>query len=298
METFSYELLLDHLHDGVCFVDQHGVIVYWNQGAERITGLSREEVAGKEAQSSPLRHLNANGEAEFEVDPFIVSMKEGTSFEADTYLRRKDGSLAPVLARISPIRDSRGEAIGALEVFSDNQTKVSDRNRIVELEEMALLCPLTEVGNRRYAEMALTSAMEEFTRYGWQFAVLFLDLDHFKQVNDQYGHKAGDEILRMTAQALRSTLRSFDFVGRWGGEEFIIILPNMNSDLLPVVAERCRVAIMDSVYQTEGRRIQVTASIGASMVRQNDTFDILVERADALMYASKQAGRNRCSFDE
>ncbi len=101
----------------------------------------------------------------------------------------------------------------------------------------------------------------------------------------------------MTAQALRSTLRSFDFVGRWGGEEFIVILPNMTNELLPVVAERCRVAIQDSLYQTEGRRIHVTASIGASMARQEDTFDVLLERTDQLMYASKEAGRNRCTFD-
>ena len=298
MSSISYEILLDHLQDGVCFVDQHGVVIYWNQGAERITGLAREEVSGTEANAFALRHLDQDGRPQFESNPFIDAVKAGDSVETETYLRHHDGELVPVLARISPIRDSRGETIGALEVFSDNRAKVQDRNRIVELEEIALLCPLTEVGNRRYAEMALASAMEELTRYGWNFAVLFVDLDHFKQVNDQHGHKAGDDILRMSAQALRATLRSFDFVGRWGGEEFIVILPNMTAELLPVVAERCRNAIAESVYQTEGKRIHVTASIGACMARPSDTCETLIERADRLMYASKNGGRNLSSFDE
>jgi len=298
MDGFSHELLLDQLLDGVCFMDQHGGAVYWNQGAERITGFAKEEVTGKPALDGPLRHLNADGDPEFQEDPFASCMKSGEPIQADTYLRRFDGELVPVLARISPIRDSRGETIGVLEVFSDNRSKVEDRNRIVELEEIALLCPLTEVGNRRYAEMALASAMEELTRYGWRFALLFVDLDHFKSVNDVYGHSAGDEILKMSAMALRSAVRSFDFVGRWGGEEFVVILPNMTEELLPVVADRCRRVIEESVYQTEGRQVHVTASLGGTMARDTDTLESLIDRADRLMYESKQAGRNRCTFEE
>ena len=108
----------------------------------------------------------------------------------------------------------------------------------------------------------------------------------------------GDDILRMSAQALRSALRSFDFVGRWGGEEFVVILPNMTEELLLLVGERCRRVIEESVYQTEGRRVQVTASIGCTMARDDDTLDSAIERGDRLMYESKQAGRNRCTFEE
>jgi len=298
MDGFSHELLLDQLQDGVCFVDQHGHAVYWNHGAERITGFAREEVAGKPAATGALKHYNADGEPEFANDPLAQCAATGEHIQSDTYLRRSDGELIPVLARISPIRDSRGETIGALEVFSDNSAKVEDRHRIEELEEIALLCPLTEVGNRRYAEMALASAMEELTRYGWRFALLFVDLDHFKSVNDIYGHSSGDEILRMSAQALRSALRSFDFVGRWGGEEFVVILPNMTEELLPIVGDRCRRVIEESVYQTEGRQVHVTASIGGAMARDTDTLETLIDRADRLMYESKQNGRNRCTFED
>lgn len=297
MTAFSYELLLDQLQDGVCFVDHHGVVVYWNQGAERITGFAREEAVGKPVLAGPLLHLDQDGEPQFASDPFAACLATGDATHVDTYLRRQDGDITPVFARISPIRDSRGETIGVLEVFGDNRARVEDRNRIEELEEIALLCPLTEVGNRRYAEMALASAMEELTRYGWRFAILFVDLDHFKEVNDTHGHPVGDQLLRMTALALRGTLRSFDFVGRWGGEEFIVILPNMTDELLPTVAERCRRVVEESSNQTQGKQVRVTASIGATMAREDDMLEALVQRGDELMYASKQAGRNRVTLD-
>ncbi|MBI1320740.1 MAG: diguanylate cyclase [Candidatus Hydrogenedens sp.] len=294
----SYELLLDHLKDGVCYVDLDGVVTYWNQGAETITGFRRDEVIGLAVTEHPLSHLDAGGEALVgEVNVFSRVMQSDSAIEEEVFVQHANGRLVPVLTRVSPIRDSRGHVIGALEVFSDNSAKLQDRNRIEELEEIALLCPLTAVGNRRYAEIALKSACEELNRYGWRFAVLFADLDHFKSVNDTYGHKAGDEVLKVAAQALKGALRNFDFVGRWGGEEFIVILPNMNDELLPVVAERCRAAIESAVYEHDGKVIRITASLGATLAREKETTEELVERADQLMYQSKQAGRNRCSFD-
>ena len=105
-------------------------------------------------------------------------------------------------------------------------------------------------------------------------------------------------MLQELCRRIGARLRRIDGLGRLGGEEFIVILPNMAAELLPVVAERCRNAIAESVYQTEGKRIQVTASIGACMARPSDTCETLIERADRLMYASKKRGRNLSSFDE
>jgi diguanylate cyclase (GGDEF)-like protein len=203
----------------------------------------------------------------------------------------------PVFARVSPIINSLGEVIGALEVFSDNTSKVVAKQRIQELEELALICPLTGVGNRRYAEMALQNAFDELQRFAWEFGVCFVDLDHFKQVNDNYGHNVGDQVLRMTALALRNGLRSFDFVGRWGGEEFMVLLPNINAEVLNKIAERCRSLIEGSEFQVDGHPVQVTASMGAVIARPEETPESLIERADRLMYASKMRGRNCITFD-
>lgn len=298
-EHISSETLLDHLPDGVCLVDSSKHIVFWNRGAERITGHARDAVQGTPCTRNILGHTDDQGQPAFNGrHPALLCMEDEQTRENELFLRHRDGGLVPVYTRISAIRNSVGEVIGALEVFSDATPQVTTRKRIQELEELALLCPLTGVGNRRYAQMALNNAFEELRRYGWSFGLLFVDLDEFKHVNDTYGHAVGDEVLQMVAHGLRASLRSFDFVGRWGGEEFLVILPNINDEVLRSVAERCRSVVADSAYQTEGKAIQVTVSIGAVLADPKETPDACVARADQLMYASKSAGRDRVTLDQ
>lgn len=290
----AYENLLDQLNDGVFFVDVNHHITYWNRGAERITGYTRDEVAGMPCSASFLGHLDRAGAPVFgDQPPTVLCLKDGTMRENDLYLKHKNGPLVPVLTRISPIVNTLDEVIGAMEVFTDNTSKILAMRRIEELEEIALVCPVTHVGNRRYAEMALANAFEELRRYEWVFGVLFVDVDHFKRVNDKHGHSVGDEVLRMVAMALKSSLRTFDFVGRWGGEEFVIILPNINDEVLLRVAERCRAIVEESRYLHEGKEVQVTVSIGAALAKGDETPAELLERVDQLMYRGKEAGRNQ-----
>lgn len=297
-DLINYETLLDHLQDGVYLVDAHGEITFWNRGAERILGYTRDEVIGKATTPAFLAHAQADG-TPFAGgrSPVALCLEEGLPLEEEVFVTHRSGHQVPVYIRVSPVQAPGGETIGALEVFSDNSSRMQARRRIKELEELALLCPVTGVGNRRYAEMALQSATEELNRFEWPFGVLFVDVDHFKQINDTYGHPIGDEVLRMAAHALRNSLRSFDFVGRWGGEEFVIVLPNITDEILERVGERCRQLIEISEYQSEGRAIQVTVSIGGTMARPGETAQACVDRADRLMYTSKQQGRNRVTLD-
>jgi diguanylate cyclase (GGDEF)-like protein/PAS domain S-box-containing protein len=297
-DAISYEMLLDHLKDGVCVVGLDQRISFWNSGAERITGFTREEAMGKPYADGILSHRDKTGGLMFlNVTPVQTCLSDGAPREFELYLSRKDGALAPVFTRISPITDPRGNVIGALEVFSDNSSKVQALERIEELEELALVCPITGVGNRRYAEMALNNAIDELQRFQWPFGVMFIDVDLFKSVNDAHGHAIGDQVLRMVAHALRNSLRSFDFVGRWGGEEFLVTLPNITDDLLLRVAERCRASVEESRFQSGGESFGVTVSIGATMATPGEAAEGLLERADRLMYRSKATGRNRISTD-
>ncbi len=297
-ENISSETLLDHLPDGVCLVDRNEHIIFWNRGAERITGHSRDAVQGSSCAEDILGHADERGRPAFgDRHPALLCMEDQQTREGEYFVRHRDGGYFPVFMRIRPIVNSVGEVIGALEVFSDAAPQVATRKRIQELEELALLCPLTGVGNRRYAQMALNNAFEELRRYGWSFGLLFVDIDEFKKINDTYGHGVGDEVLQMVAHALRASLRSFDFVGRWGGEEFVVILPNITDDVLEAVAERCRRVVEESAYQHMGKQIQVTVSVGAVLADPEETADACVERADNLMYQSKSAGRNRVTTD-
>ncbi len=297
LQNITHETLLEHLHDGVYIVDQDRRITYWNRGAERITGHDRNDVLDKVCAPDFLGHVDDRGGSVFKGEcPLSLCMRDGNIREKELFFRHKAGHAVPVITRISPVLNNRGEAIGALEVFSDNTSKMYAKQRIEELEELALICPLTSVGNRRYAQMTLQNAIEELRRYDWNFGLLFVDIDHFKAINDTYGHPVGDEVLCMVAQALRSCLRSFDFVGRWGGEEFVVILPNITDDMLEKVAERCRINIEESKLQSGGKEVGVTVSIGAVLADPNETADQCVERADTLMYQSKANGRNRTTL--
>ena len=294
----AYENLLDQLNDGVLLVDVNNIITYWNSGAERITGHARGDVVGAPCSAGFLGHFDRNGGAVFGAEaPTALCLKDGVVREQDLHVSHKEGALVPVLARVSPIVNTLDEIIGAMEVFTDNTSKVVAMRRIEELEELALVCPVTQAGNRRYSEMALANAFEELRRYDWAFGVLFVDIDYFKTINDTHGHAVGDEVLRMVAGALKASLRTFDFVGRWGGEEFLVILPNINDEVLLRVAERCRGIIEESRYQYEGKEVRVTVSIGATLAKGAETPDTLMVRVDGLMYRSKDAGRNRVQAD-
>ena len=297
-DNINYETLLDHLPDGVYFVDRNRLITYWNSGAERITGHMREDMIGTVCTADFLGHLDEQQQPVFGGKaPVALTIEDGKTREHELFLRHRDGRLVPVLSRVSAIENSLGEAIGALEVFSDNSSRIQAQQRIEELEEIALICPLTGAGNRRHSEMALRDAAEELKRYGWGFGLLFVDIDHFKQINDTHGHDVGDGDLRMVVDVLKSGLRSFDFIGRWGGEEFIVILPNITDEILEMIAERCRRMVEEARYQHEGKAINVTVSVGGVLGQADDAPQDLVARADRLMYQSKEGGRNRVTVE-
>lgn len=131
-------------------------------------------------------------------------------------------------------------------------------------------------------------------RYKWPCGVLFIDIDHFKDINDAHGHEVGDRALRMVAKTLLNTARSFDFVGRWGGEEFLVVLVNVgDEDRLVSIAERVRVLLGASSLTAGSSRVRLTVSMGAALAHEDDSLDSLITKADELMYHSKRTGRNR-----
>ena len=186
-----------------------------------------------------------------------------------------------------------GAVVGAVEVFTDQTERMEAIRRVEELTEIVFLDPLTGIGNRRYAEVVLEEKMAELTRYGFRFGVLFVDVDRFKEVNDAHGHDTGDAVLKMVATTLARSARSLDFVGRWGGEEFVVLLANVTDFNLPLVADRARRLVEHSELPLADGALKVTVSIGATLVRKGEEIADILKRADVLMYEAKSAGRNR-----
>jgi len=161
--------------------------------------------------------------------------------------------------------------------------------------ELAMQDMLTGLPNRRAISDALHSATARAQRQGGAFSLLLIDIDHFKRVNDSFGHQAGDEVLRVVARTLQSRLRAQDAIGRFGGEEFLVLLPDTDSDGALVAAEALRTAVALTPAQWAGRSIHVTVSVGVSggKLKPGDTIDSLIAAADGALYGAKQGGRNR-----
>lgn len=290
--------LLDRLFDGVYFVDRQRHITYWNSGAERISGFARQEVTGSCCSDNLLRHVDGDGrELCRDGCPLAAAVDDGHPRDAGAFLHHKLGHRVPVSVRVSPIRDHGGEIVGAVEIFCDNSTPQQILEEYEKLKQEVYLDRLTGVGNRSYGEMVLGTRIFDLQQHGIPFGVLFMDIDHFKEVNDRYGHPVGDRVLAMAARTISTSLRKIDVVVRWGGEEFVVILPGATATVAQAVAERVRILVQTSFISVAGASLNVTVSIGAAMARPDDTSATVVSRADALMYRSKQQGRNRVSAE-
>lgn len=293
-----YKALVDNLNDGVYFVDRDRRITYWNRGAEEISGYSSNNVLGRRCGDGLLMHVGEDGRVLCgDGCPLAATMEDGQAREVTAFLHHGDGHRVPVRIRASPIRAESGEIVGAVEVFDDDRRRRADRERVAELERVALLDPLTRLGNRRYGEMQLHAGLSELWRFGRSFGALFFDVDRFKPINDQYGHESGDRVLRMVAHTAHVSIRAFDHLSRWGGDEFLALVVHVDRDPLARVAEKIRALVEASSIEIGGSPVRVTLSIGAVLARADDTADSLVARADQLMYESKGAGGNRVTLE-
>ncbi len=298
LELSVYKHILDNLCDGIYFLDTNRKITYWNKGAEQITGYSSDEVMGRCCSDNILVHIDQQGnQLCCDKCPAADTLLDGQRHEAELYLRHKQGYRLPVRACIDPIIDTDGTIIGAVELFTDISSSMALRQQVHELEQMALFDSMTEIGNRRYAQMNLHARFNEKKRYGWNFGLMFIDIDQFKLFNDSHGHAVGDRVLKMIAKTLASNIRPFDIACRWGGDEFVVILVHIEPDELHSIAEKLRTLVEQSAFSENSRQIHVTVSIGATLIRDNDTTGSLVQRADTLMYKGKKHGRNCVTID-
>jgi len=296
-EEGFYRDLLENLYDGVYFVDRERRISYWNAGAKRITGYPPERVLGSYCYDNLLQHITEEGLQLCQHGcPLLATIQDGEPREAQVFLRHAEGYRVPVLVRTSSILDKRNRIVGAVEVFSNNQMLMKMRRRVSQLEQTVVYDALTMIGNRKHVELKLKTALQEFQQNLMAFGILFIDIDHFKSFNDTYGHITGDKVLRAVANTLRHNLRETDTCGRWGGEEFLAIVFNVNEELLKGIAEKLRFLVAQTGIQAGDETPQVTISIGGTLTRPDDTLESLIDRADKLMYISKSTGRNRVTI--
>jgi diguanylate cyclase (GGDEF)-like protein/PAS domain S-box-containing protein len=281
--------IVESCDDAILATDRDGIITIWNAGAEKIFGSSAQEVRGT--------HLSSLAPAERREEMIRLCRGAGgdrqvTQFE--TVHLRKDGRQIHISLNISPLRDADGTVVGMSGIARD----VTERAEMEEnIRHQAQHDPLTDLPNRKLFMDFLALELAQARRNRKSLAVLFLDLDHFKQINDTLGHAAGDLLLQAVAQRLKGCVRESDTVARIGGDEFNVLMPDLiqTNDVGTVVGKI--VGVFESPFLLDNVEVSATTSIGVSMFPDDgDSCEELVQKADSAMYLAKQQSGNAYQF--
>ena len=290
--------ILDNLYDGVYIVDKSRKIIYWNKAAEDISGYKYSDVVGSHCFNDILQQIDSDGNPLCRQGcPLIHTIEEGQIKETEVFLHHKTGYRVPILVKALPLKNENGETIGAIEIFSENSKHKNILKKMKDLENLAMLDELTQIPNRRYIENLINLKYNEFLLNGINFGIIFFDIDHFKKINDNYGHDIGDLILKTVSKTFSKNIRGNDIIGRWGGDEFIGVFSGINKKELKIIADKFNILVEKTYIELENKKINVTISIGATLANPNENMNTIIKRADKFLYMSKNRGRN-CATTE
>lgn len=338
--SFTADAILAVVPQAMYVVDRTRTIRYWNAAAEQLTGYSAADVVGRRCRDGVLNHVDGQGRLLCtSLCPLLKAMTDGRPHEDGVYLHHRDGHRVPVDVHVAPLLGEDGVAYGAVETFTTDRCYAAGRRawerRVAQAEIEANTDQLTGLMNRRAAlreldrHVAAAAALPDTdvaARSGADLAVLFVDVDHFKEVNDRYGHAVGDQVLHAVATTLQGCARADDVVSRWGGEEFLVLAPLTAApadDVLlltpsreggghvgedgssegagrpraelaaaAALAERLR-RLAGTAWTNSGRAtVQVTVSIGVAVLAPGESATGVIDRADRAMLAAKAEGRN------
>ena len=286
-----YRVALESAYDSILITDAQldrpgPRIVYANPAFQQMTGYSLDEVGG----ATP-RILQGEATDRSVLDELRRSLERGQPFEGSVVNYRRDGTPFDVEWRTTPMRD----AAGVIRAYVAVQRDVTAHNRMLQqLREQADRDWLTAAYNRRRAQRALEREIERARRYGIAISVLLIDIDRFKSVNDRHGHLAGDEVLKRLSQRIGHRLRSNDLFARWGGEEFLVVLPHTDLATAATVAA----SIQEHIHTMDfPDAIRISVSMGVTAWCAGDSVDGLIDRADRALYRAKSSGRARIEVE-
>jgi diguanylate cyclase (GGDEF)-like protein/PAS domain S-box-containing protein len=280
--------VFDHSNDGIVITDANKIMLRVNDAFERITGYSAEEAVGK----TPKELLQSHHHDEAFYGQIWASIMKSGNWQGEIWDRRKNGEIFPTWQSISIVRDDHGTADKYISIFSD----ITERKLVEQhIERLAHYDALTELPNRLLFNDRLENALVRASRRGTRVALLFIDLDRFKTINDTLGHPVGDRLLQEVAQRLSSCVRKENTVARLGGDEFTVILEDIGDEHIALAIANKIVEAMSKSFEFSSYSLMAGASIGVSLFPDDgDNCETLIKNADTAMYAAKALGRNRC----
>lgn len=291
LSSVDWQTIVDALQDGVGVLDEDGRIIHANQAAIAILGRSAVQLIGRTPLELDLGAMDENGSAlELEHYPSAKAKRSGKSVREQTIgIQHPDGRLRWLSVSAAPMGAEARPAAAVL-TFRDVTER---RDYEAELHRLAEVDELTGLPNRRFVLRQLAAMLSRARRHDGTLSVLVVDADHFKALNDRHGHAAGDAVLRVLAERLGDRVRREDVVGRIGGEEFVVALPDTGPDGAAAVAEDLRSGVAAGPVRLPGVDVPVTVSVGWATWDGAEPLDGLLGRADRALYEAKAAGRDR-----
>jgi diguanylate cyclase (GGDEF)-like protein/PAS domain S-box-containing protein len=276
--------------EGILITDANSAIIKVNNAFSWITGYCSEEVIGKTPQI-----LQSNGHDKEFYETMWLCIKNTDGWQGEVWNKRKNGQIYPQYLTITAVKNGAGVVTNYVATFTDiTERKVTEET----ISHLAFYDLLTELPNRRLLEERLKHGIDVSRRSNMQMAVLMIDLDKFKAVNDNFGHAAGDDLLKQVAERIKSCVREVDTVARLGGDEFVVLLENVN-DLEQI--NRISTDIIQSLSHIfslrRGNDASIGASIGISLYPQHgNDWNVLMDLADVALYCSKDNGKGRATY--
>lgn len=292
---FSYLYGLESTYDGFYLVDSDLRFRIWNTGMERLLGRNASQMLDQHWTSRQIAFADKHGRPLAEDSrPMNQVLHGGKARTAQLQIQHCDGHWVNVEIMTVPMIDHDGSLQGVAEIFRDLSQDRRRRREDKDLRKQATRDSLTGVANRGELERTLESLLADFNQDpdSEPMSLIFLDVDHFKSINDNYLHVTGDKVLVGLAKLLQSEMYSAETIGRYGGEEFVVVCPSTNLKQAVMKAERLRLAICDTNL-CDIQELKVTVSFGVTEVERGDSLNDVFCRADKALFASKENGRNR-----
>jgi diguanylate cyclase (GGDEF)-like protein/putative nucleotidyltransferase with HDIG domain/PAS domain S-box-containing protein len=287
------KMLLDNMHDGVLFVDADCRIVLWNTGLERLTGVSSQAARGRMFLPSLLDMFNTEHVRIADDEcPVARSIKTGVQSMGRVNIMGRQGHQVAVDLHTIPVRRSDGVMQGATVLVHDASSETTLEERCQALHLQVSKDPLTQVANRAEFDRMLVNFVAAHQELKLPCSLIMSDIDHFKHINDKFGHQAGDAAIITFAALLKSMCRSGDLVARYGGEEFAVLCADCNNASAAHKAEGIRQRLAELAHSYLGQK-SITASFGVTELQAGDTPATMLRRADRALLQAKDQGRNQ-----
>jgi diguanylate cyclase (GGDEF)-like protein len=291
-ESLFRKRLLDNMHDAAVFIDAALRVTFWNHGAERLTGISNSSVKQRQWSSGLLSMLNEKGEPLDSDDcPVIAAVNSGVQSLRRLTISGRTGEPKAVDTHTIAVVSDDGTNLGAILLLHDASSETSLEKRCQNLHEKATKDPMTQVANRAEFDRALEMFVNAHKQHRVPCSLIICDLDEFKQINDTYGHQAGDEVIKLLATLLKNSCRPGDFAARYGGEEFVMLCADCDNATVARRAEQIRKVLANTAQPALNGRA-VTASFGVTEIQPGDTPETMLRRADRGLLMAKAKGRN------